>query len=29
MSVVNVVGGIIAILLTVFLVNALLRPEKF
>ena len=29
MSVVNVVGGIIAILLTVFLVIALLRPEKF
>lgn len=29
MSVVNVVGGIIAIALTVFLVVALLRPEKF
>jgi K+-transporting ATPase KdpF subunit len=28
-SVVNVVGGIIAIALTIFLVVALLRPEKF
>ena len=29
MIVVNVVGGIVAVLLTVFLVIALLRPEKF
>lgn len=29
MNVVNVVGGIVAILLTVFLVIALLKPEKF
>ncbi|MHA3704020.1 K(+)-transporting ATPase subunit F [Jatrophihabitans sp. YIM 134969] len=29
MSVVNVIGGIIAIALTIFLVVALLRPEKF
>ncbi len=29
MSVVNIVGGIVALGLVVFLVVALLRPEKF